>query len=63
MLDNHKPRKKKYICGNHKPFINKRLPKAITQQTRFRKQLLKNLTDGKMYIYIKTNKIIYVCHF
>ena len=29
VLDNHAPRKKKYIRRNHKPFLSKRLSKTI----------------------------------
>ena len=30
VLDNHAPQKKKYVHGNHKLFMNKRLSKAVT---------------------------------
>ena len=45
-----RPRKKKYIRGNHKPFMKKRLSKGITQQTRFRDKF-QDPTDGNRYIY------------
>ena len=51
LLDNHAPRRKKYIHGNHKPFRNKRLPKAIMRRIRFRNKLLKDPTVENRYIY------------
>ena len=45
VLDNHALRKKKYISGSHKPFMNKRLSKPVMQQTRFRNKFFKNLTE------------------
>ena len=33
-LDNHAPLKKKYIIGNHSPFMNKSLSKAIMVRPR-----------------------------
>ena len=44
VLDNHSPRKKEYIRGNHKPFMNKRLSKAIMQRTRFQQVYLYKTT-------------------
>ena len=36
------PRKKKFIRGNHSPFMNKELLKAIRKRTRLRKKFLRN---------------------
>ena len=48
---------KKYIRGNHKPFMNKSLSKTIMQQTRFRNKFLKNPTDENRYIYTKQRNL------
>ena len=53
MFDNHAPQKKKYIRENHKPFMKKRLSKAITQWTPSRNKCLKNAADENMYVYTK----------
>ena len=37
----------------YKPFMNKRLSKAIMQRTRFRNTFVKNPTDENRYIYTK----------
>ena len=44
VLDKQAPRKKKYVRGNHSPFMNKELSKAIMTRTRLRKKYLKNRT-------------------
>ena len=36
VLNTHAPKKKKYICGNNKPFMTKTFSKAIMQRTHFR---------------------------
>ena len=43
VLNQHAPRKKKYVCGNNKPFMNKALSKAIMQRTKLRNKFLKDL--------------------
>ena len=50
VLDNDAPRKKDYVRGNHKPFLNKKLPEAIMQRTHFRNKFLKNPADENRYI-------------
>ena len=35
-LNHHAPRKKKYICGNNKPFMTKTLFKSIMERSHFR---------------------------
>ena len=42
ILDNHTPLKKKYVRGNHSPFMNKSLSKAIMVRTRLRNIFLKS---------------------
>ena len=42
ILDQYAPRKKKYVRGNHSPFMNKNLSKAIMVRT---KPFLKNRTE------------------
>ena len=51
VLNHHAPRKKRYIRGNNKPFMNKALSKAIMQRTRFRNKFLKNPTTENRLIY------------
>ena len=41
VLNQHAPRKKKYVRGNNKRFMNKALSKAIMQSTKLRNKLLK----------------------
>ena len=53
VLNHHAPRKKKYIPGNNKPFMNKALPKAIMQRTRLRNKFLKNPTNQNRLTYTK----------
>ena len=52
-LEHHAPRKKKYICGNNKPFMTKALPKPITERTRLRNTFLKNPTVANKLAYTK----------
>ena len=47
------PKKKNYIRGNSKPFMNKAYSKAIMQRTRFRNNFLKNPNDQNKLLYIK----------
>ena len=44
-LNSHAPSKKKYTRGNHLPFINKELSKAIMNRTRLRNVYLKKISD------------------
>ena len=41
-LDKHAPLKKKYIRGNHLPFMNKELPKAIIHRSKLRNNFLRH---------------------
>ena len=45
ILDNHAPLKKNYVRGNHSPFMNKSLSKAIMVRTRLRNIFLKNRSE------------------
>ena len=42
VLNQHAPRKKKYVRGNNKRFMNKALSKAIMQRTKLRNKFLKD---------------------
>ena len=44
-LNNHVPRKKNYIRGNHLPFMNKELSEEIMHRTRLRTNVLRNRSD------------------
>ena len=46
-LNNHAPSKKKYIRGNHLPFINKELSKAIMNRTRLRNVYLRKRSEKR----------------
>ena len=45
IVDQHAPRKKKYVRGNHSPFMNKNLSKAVMLRTKLRNIFLKNRTE------------------
>ena len=47
------PFKRKYSRGNHLPFMNKKLSKAIMNRTRLRNKFLKNRTDENKRKYSK----------
>ena len=53
VLNKHVPRKKNFIRGNNKPFMNKALSKAIMQGTRHGNKFLKNPTNQSMFNYTK----------
>ena len=53
ILDNHAPLKKKYVRGNHSPFMNKSLSKAIMVRTRLRNTFLKNRSEENKINYNK----------
>ena len=52
-LNNHAPSKKKYTRGNHLPFMNKELSKAIMNRTRLRNVYLRNRSDENRKKYSK----------
>ena len=57
ILDNHSPLKKKYVRGNHWPFMNKSLSKAIMVLTRLRNIFLKNRSDENKINYNKQRNL------
>ena len=57
ILDNHAPLKKKYVRGNHSPFMNKSLSKAIMVRTRLRKIFLKNRSEENIISYNKQRNL------
>ena len=52
-LNSRAPSKKKYIRGNHLPFLNKELLKEIMHRTRLRKNFLRNRSDENKRKYSK----------
>ena len=52
-LNNHAPSKKMYTRGNHLPFMNKELSKAIMNRTRLRNVYLRNRSDENRKKYSK----------
>ena len=53
VLNNHAPRKKKYIPRNNKSFMTNTYSRATTKRTRFRNKFLKSPTEEKKLIYNK----------
>ena len=51
VLDQHAPKKKKYVRGNKSPFINKVLMKAIMLRTKLRNIFLKYKTEESRIKY------------
>ena len=56
VLDQHAPCKKRYVRGNHSPFMNKNSPKAIMLKTKLR-ILLKNRTEENKGRYTKQRNL------
>ena len=52
-LNKHAPSKKKYTRGNHLPFMNKELSKAIMNRTRLRNVYLRKRSDENRKKYSK----------
>ena len=52
-LNNHAPSKKKYIGGNHLPFMNKEFSKEIMHKTRPRNNFLRNNSNENKRKYFK----------
>ena len=52
-LNHHAPAKQKFVRGNHLPFINKTLSKAIMHRNKFRNKYLRNKTDENKGRYKK----------
>ena len=57
ILDQNAPRKKNYVRGNHSPFINKNLPKAIMLRTKLRNIFFKNRTEENKGRYTKQRSL------
>ena len=53
VLNQHAPRKKKYVRGNNKPFMNKALSKAIMQREKLRNKFLKDPSAANKFSYNK----------
>ena len=53
VLNQHAPRKKKYVRGNNKRFMNKALSKGIMQRTKFRNKFLKDTSAENKLSYDK----------
>ena len=53
VLDKHVPRKSKFVRGNHSPFMNRGLSKAIITRTRLRNVLFKENTAENRKNYNK----------
>ena len=51
VLNQHAPRKKKYVRGNNKRFMNKALSKAIMQRTKLRNKFLKDPSAANRFSY------------
>ena len=58
-LNNHTPRKKKYTRGNHLPFINKELSKAVMNRTRLKNVYLRKRSDGNRKKVFQTGKLCF----
>ena len=52
-LNNHAPRKKKYIRSNHLPLMNKELSEEIMHRTRLQYNFLRNRSDENKIKYSK----------
>ena len=57
ILDQYGPRKKKYARGNHSPFMNKNLSKAIILTTKLSNIFLKNRTEENKGRYINQRNL------
>ena len=53
LIDKHAPQKKKFLRGNHAPFMSKELRKAIYTRSRLRNKFCKNPTTENEQIYKK----------
>ena len=57
ILDQYAPRKKKYVRGNHSPFMNKNLSKAIMLRTKLGNISLKNRIEENKNRHIKQRNL------
>ena len=56
ILDKMVPLKTKYLRGNHQPFVNKELSKAIVNRTKLRNIYCKNKMDDDRTKYVRQRK-------
>ena len=52
-LNYHAPARQTFVWGNHLPFMNKTLSKALIHRTKFRNKYLRNKTDKNKRKYTK----------
>ena len=57
ILDNHAPLRKKYVRGNHSPFMNKSFSKAMMVRTRLRNIFLNNRSEENKINYNKQRNL------
>ena len=57
ILDKYAPRKKRYVRGNHSPFMNKNLSKAIMLRKKLRNIFLKNRAEENKDRYTKQRNL------
>ena len=60
-LEAHAPMRKRYICANNSPFMNKELCKAIMVRSRLCNKFLKSKTEDSKMAYNKQRNC--VCRF
>ena len=53
VLNKHLPQKQRYLCANHKPFINAEISKAIMIRSRMRNRFLKHRSDENKRLFQK----------
>ena len=56
-MEKHAPSKKKYTRGNHMPFFNKDLSKAIMTRTKLRNIFLQNKSEENKIRYTKQRNV------
>ena len=59
VLNNHAPRKKKYIHENNKPFMTNTYSRATMQRRRIRNNSFRNPTKESKFIYNKPKNFCY----
>ena len=52
-LNKHAPKKTKYVRGNHAPFMNREILRAIMKRTRLRNKFIKAKTAENKFAYNK----------
>ena len=51
VLNKYAPQKQRYLRGNHKPFINVKISKAIMVRSRMRNRFLKHRSDENRRLF------------